>query len=480
MKQNRTASSCAITRRGALSMLLAGAIEGHANLSPLARWRSCAALAQGLSRKPLSQLSISSNKRFLQDASGQPFFLVGDCPQNLPIKLAISQLDDYMADCESRGFNLLWICIDGQRSGAPKANDPGPRDRNNNPMMISGWDIGTLNDAYFVTIDSIVKTADAHGIYCMLTPLSECQWSPANIRANSADKWHRYGSYLGKRYQTRANIIWQLGNDNITTFAQHAIVRGIKEAGDTHLMTVNWRPAFHHEGSGWVRKYQHGEDWIDLNAWYINTPISEGGAPCYWQKIEYERENPMPSFQTEAHYQQPYAKATDLDCRMQNYYVALGGGCGGHVYGSGFLADEWDYDTYKNNGGRVQAIHFKKLFTSRDWTTLVPDYSHAFITAGYGTLSPTTTDYVGAAINKGSLGMAYCPRAVTITADMSRFSSEVTARWYDPTDGSYKNVRNPAFPNSGSRQFSTPGRNSVGDGDWVLVLETLPDVRTGR
>jgi hypothetical protein len=113
VKQNCTASSCLVTRRTALSMLLAGTIARRVEFD-LAGWGSPALLAQGVSRKPLSQLSVSSNGRFLQDASGQPFFLVGDCPQNLPVKLAISQLDEYMADCESKGFNLLWICIDGK------------------------------------------------------------------------------------------------------------------------------------------------------------------------------------------------------------------------------------------------------------------------------------------------------------------------------------------------------------------------------
>src|SRR4030095_10396559 len=98
MKQNRTASSFLITRRAALSMLLAGTIERRAGFSLVEPWVSSAALSQGASRKPLSQLSVSSNKRFLKDASVQPFFLVGDCPQNLPIKLAISELDEYMAD----------------------------------------------------------------------------------------------------------------------------------------------------------------------------------------------------------------------------------------------------------------------------------------------------------------------------------------------------------------------------------------------
>ncbi len=352
-----------ISRRGVLACLLA----------PLAQ-----------DRRAPTRLSVSSNQRYLQDASGTPLFLVGDCPQNMPLKLAIPELDNFMADCDAKGFNMLWICMDGQESGG-LATKP-PIDRNHNLMMKSGWDIGTLNEPYFVTIDAIANAAQQYGIYCMFTPLSECQWHRDKILANTASNWYRYGTFVGKRYKDQSNIIWQIGNDNITVEAQHAVVRGIKDAGDTHLMTVNWRPGFHHEGSGWIVSISMAKIGLTSYAWYINTPIREGGAPCYWQKIEYERPNPMPTFATEVHYQQPYAKATDLDCRMQNYYVALGGGCGGHVYGSGFLANEWDYNTYKNNGGRLQAIHFKNLFVGREWTSLVPDYGHRFITGGFGAL----------------------------------------------------------------------------------------------
>jgi len=125
----------------------------------------------------------------------------------------------------------------------------------------------------------------------------------------------------------------------------------------------------------------------------------------------------MPTFPTETQFQQPYAKATDLECRMQNYYAALGGGCGGQVYGSVWLADDWDYAGYRDNGGRMQAVHLLNLFRHREWWSLVPDYGHSFVTTGYGTLSPTTMDYVGAAIKPaGTLGMAYCPKEATITA----------------------------------------------------------------
>ena len=104
----------------------------------------------------------------------------------------------------------------------------------------------------------------------------------------------------------------------------------------------------------------------------------------------------------------------------------------------------------------------------------MPDYKHAFITEGYGILSTNTTDYVGAAIDSGTLGMAYCPKSATITADLSKLSGWVRAQWYDPTNGKFREIAGSPFPNSGSQSFSTPGKNGTGEDDWVLVLEASP------
>src|SRR5262245_41405060 len=83
----------------------------------------------------LTPLSVSANTPYLQNAACTPFFLAGDCPQNLPLKLAISEFDGYMAECAVRGFNLLWICIDGQRGGGGQPDDPTPKDRAGRSMM---------------------------------------------------------------------------------------------------------------------------------------------------------------------------------------------------------------------------------------------------------------------------------------------------------------------------------------------------------
>ena len=70
--------------------------------------------------------------------------------------------------------------------------------------------------------------------------------------------------------------------------------------------------------------------------------------------------------------------------------------------------------------------------------------------------------------------MVYTPVSHTLTIALSNFSSAVTARWYDPTANTYTAIAGSPFPNSGTHNFTTPGNNSAGDGDWVLVFETKP------
>jgi hypothetical protein len=63
------------------------------------------------------------------------------------------------------------------------------------------------------------------------------------------------------------------------------------------------------------------------------------------------------------------------------------------------------------------------------------------------------------------------PTIRTITIDMSKLSGLATARWYDPASGQYDDVKGSPFANAGARQFTPPGTNKSGDGDWALVLE---------
>jgi hypothetical protein len=55
--------------------------------------------------------------------------------------------------------------------------------------------------------------------------------------------------------------------------------------------------------------------------------------------------------------------------------------------------------------------------------------------------------------------------------NLARLSGAITARWYDPTKGTYQPIAGSPFPNTGSQAFTTPGVHADGAGDWVLVLE---------
>lgn len=426
----------------------------------------------------LLPLRVSSNHRYLEDSAGTPLFVVGDSPKNLIAKVAIADYESFLQECQSRGFNWIWVCVDGQSSDLPTLVSPS--DAQGHPMMRDPWEISTVEELYLKSVDILLEVAQKHRIYCALTPLTERQWPADRIERQSTEAWTEYGKKLATRFQKVPNLVWILGNDRMNVRVQNAIARGIRTAGDTHLMSALWQEEETGYGSAWVRKHRERETWIDWNLWMCRRPVALGGSPGFWQKQEYERSDPIPALLGESEYQKPYANASNRDCRMRNYAVALGGGCGGQIYGAGWLADPWDYGLYRENGGRMQAAAFRAVFEKRAWSTLVPDFSHTFVTRGYGTLSSNSMDFVSAAVNQGTLGMAYCPTSTRLTVDLSKFSTAVVARWYDPSVGAYRTIPGSPFSNQTAQDFQTPGENRDGDLDWVLVLEGRRESKSKR
>jgi hypothetical protein len=58
---------------------------------------------------------------------------------------------------------------------------------------------------------------------------------------------------------------------------------------------------------------------------------------------------------------------------------------------------------------------------------------------------------------------------------MTKLAGSATARWYDPTTGTFAPVQGSPLGNSGSVVLAPPpGTHGDGHSDWVLVLETSP------
>jgi Putative collagen-binding domain of a collagenase len=89
---------------------------------------------------------------------------------------------------------------------------------------------------------------------------------------------------------------------------------------------------------------------------------------------------------------------------------------------------------------------------------------------GFGSIT-TNTHATSARTSDGSLVMTYMPTIRTVMVDMSKLAGLTSARWFDPTNGTYVAIDGSPFRNVGNRRFTPPRNNSAGDGDWVLVLE---------
>jgi len=56
-------------------------------------------------------VQIGPTGRYLVDQSNVPFKLVGNSPQAIIGKSSVAQADQYFADRQARGFNVLWITL---------------------------------------------------------------------------------------------------------------------------------------------------------------------------------------------------------------------------------------------------------------------------------------------------------------------------------------------------------------------------------
>jgi len=428
----------------------------------------------------------STNPRILVDQDNVPFLMVGDSPQSPWAHLSPAEDAAYLANRARHGMNTLWIDVltspyVGGRSDSTLYDGAKPFTR-----MLPGtqfYDFNAPNEAYFAYVDEAVRMAATNGILVILGPLETGALLPL-ARANGADRCRAYGQYLGNRYKDFPNVAWISGsdyehwdveaNEAVTT----AIALGIKDKDPNHLQTaeLNYQASCSLDDPNWARivslnlAYTYYATYAEVLHGYNQTPT-------------------MPVFMGEANYESETNSDEDGGpphvLRMQEYWTMLCGATG-QLYGNHYtwtFARGWQ--TNLDTIGVAQLGYMQNLFAARKWYNLVPDQTHAFVTAGYGhfiTYGPAATpgrarfannDYVTAALTTdGTLGMAYLPQGGTITVDMSKLQNGITARWFDPSDNTFQSIAGSPLANTGTQKLTTPGRNSAGDPDWVLILET--------
>src|SRR6266699_2748321 len=412
----------------------------------------------------LFPLRIEAGKRYLVDAAGKPFLMLGESPQAMIGNLSEAEAELFLVNRKSHGFNTVWVNLLCASYTGCKAD--GTTFDSIAPFTIgsdlSTYDLSAPNEAYFARADRMLQLAAQYGFLVILDPAETGSWLSV-LQSNGLDKSRAYGQYLGARYKDFPNIVWMSGNDfqdwrvpNYTALVQE-LALGIKDTDPNHIHTVqlDYRVSSSLDDPTWAPI-------ISLNAAYTYYPTYAEVLHAYNQSAS------MPVFMVEANYE--FENNTGMDpstpaiLRRQEYWTALSGATGqlyGNHYTWGFI-DGWKVQL--DTPGVVQIAYVKALFEPRAWYELVPNQLHTVVTAGYGTFADTCSvgpcvggnDYVTAARTpSGKLVMAYVPSARIVTVDMSQLSGPATARWYDPTAGTFTSIA--GSPSAGSHDFTTPG-----------------------
>jgi hypothetical protein len=396
------------------------------------------------------------------------------------VKLSEADAELYFSNRVAHGFNALWINLlcrpgTGGRKDGATFDEIGP--------FTTADDLSTPNEAYFARCDRMISLAQEHGLLVILDPAETIDHLKILV-TNGPEKCRAFGRYLGNRYKKFSNILWMSGNDfqgwrdAKNDEAALAVAEGIRDADPAHPQTVE----LNYEVSGSL----DDPKWEPL----ISATCAYTYYPTYAEVLkEYNRTNFLPVIMIESDYEfERHATAAIL--RREEYWSILGGAAG-QVYGSGPIwpfADNWK--TVLDSTGSVQMAWVKAVFEPRAWFDLVPDQQHKLVIAGYGTFDADsnegnhytmTSDYVTAGRTPdGRLAMAYLPSLRVTKVDLSQMSAPVVARWYDPSRGSFIPIEGSPLPNTGQREFSPPGNNADGDGDWLLVLEVNPPPVGGK
>ena len=425
-------------------------------------------------------VKVSANKRYLVDQHNAPFLIVGDCPQSLTVNLSLAQTDSYFSNRQAHGFNTMWVNLlcTVYTAGRPDGSTfdgllpftgylPGGHD-------LSHFDLSKPNEAFFQRCDQMIALAAKHNLLVFLDPIETGGWL-TNMVNNGPKACFAYGRFLGQRYGHLDNLVWMSGNDYegwrnpVNDAAVTAVAKGIQFSDKRHIHTAELGGSF-----GLSTDDPQWAGIVSLNAAYTYFPT-------YAQIIAgYNYPKTMPVFLTEACYDYESLgqehMATPGTLRREEYWAGLSGATG-WIYGNHYtwtFAPGWE--THIDTPGAEQIACLKSFFESRPWYELVPDQAHTTLTAGYGTFASKGTvdgnDYATAArTEEGGLVIVYAPTIRALTIDMTKLKGTVTARWFDPSNGSYTTIANSPFANTGLRTFTPPGKNHDGDPDWVLVLE---------
>lgn len=402
---------------------------------------------------PSFPIRVSDNGRHFVQSDGQPFLLHADTAWKLFWEFTRSEVEVYLDNRKQKGFTAIQVQLLPHRDY--QANRHG-----DTPFLVRG-DMTTPNPAYFDHVDWVIDKAAEKGLGLLIAPAWASSWEQDWYRYLNADNAHAYAAYLANRYKGCKNIIgWILGGDDDALGLHEAFRtcgRTIKEIAPQQLHT------FHAYIKGsW--QWFHNEPWYDFNMAYaydyddMVRQLTEA----------YSLTPAKPVFLGETHYE--YNLGISAAQVRQYAWTSVLLGTAGQTYGN---KDIWIATCFwrpaMDAPGAQSMSHLRGLLERLQWQHLVPDTERALVIEGSG----TGTDFTPAAYaTDGSTAVIYVPTERVLAVNTGMLSQGLKAYWFDPTSGAI--VGTGVTASRETCRVKTPGRNSQGDEDWILLLRLQP------
>ena len=413
-------------------------------------------------------LKVNSNNRYLEDQSGEPFFVNGEAAWGTPYMLDSADLTLFLDDCVANGITTLTM-----RTATPNTGYNAIAPTNVYGVIpFTGGAFDQPVEAYWTNVDYVLNEMKSRSMVAMFAPLYFANTDANGYRdeavAQGTNVCNTFGQWIGSRYKDQGNIIWLAYGDCNPTAAEKLVMQhvmaGIRLEDTNHLASA-------HQGQGTSGRAQSGtEPWFDVNTVYHYTDSGYNSSTSRrYMEREYNSDDISPNenwpvFLVEYKFEGDGQGATSLDLRRLSWWSVLEAGVG-QFYGNHLVCENrsgWD-STGIDSTNRTNLRWIYNLAISRELYKIVPDTSDTVVTAGKGSID--SIEYAPAGLTSDSRSMfAYLPVSTTLTVAMTSFSGAVNAWWYNPRNG--EATFDAQYANTGTQNFTSPDSQ-----DWVLVLD---------
>lgn len=429
------------------------------------------------------KLVVSPDKRYIQYEDGRPFFWLGDTGWLLFTQLTREQIQQYLKDRHSKGFNVVQVMVIHE---LPEVNIYGESAFINNDFSLpktihSKSTQEEIEHNYWNLIDFTIDEAFKNDIYLAMVPVWGSIVKKGLLNSKNAST---YISWLANRYKNKPNIIWMNGGDIKGTVNEKVlnIVGDVLKATDSnHLVT------YHPFGRTSSAEWFHNATWLDFNMVQSGHKdyLQDSVGADNWKLIteSYLKKPTKPIIDGEPAYEGiphglhdttlPYWNADDA--RRYAYWSVFSGSFG-HTYGNNSImqfyhqssknkaygAKKYWHDAL-NDSGSNQMQYLKQLILSRDFYSRKPaqeivvdnhqkQYEHVVATKG--------KDYI--------LVYTFTGKPFKINTNCIAGQS-LKMYWYNPKNGQV--LFKGKLANQSKPRTFTPPVNSQCVNDWVLVLD---------